>query len=72
VVQVTSDIYSITIISSLPEHGRAGVVRMGFTVEIGIEICSGIRKFDPSSRICVEMQSIKLNEVGLPCGNSVN
>jgi hypothetical protein len=72
VAQAIGDIYSITIVSLLPGHSRAGVVRMGFTIETGIGIHSRIRKFDPSSGICVKMQSIKLNEVGLPCGDSVN
>jgi hypothetical protein len=38
VAQVISNIYSITIISSLPGHGRVGMVRTGFAAETGIEI----------------------------------
>jgi hypothetical protein len=72
VVQAIGNVYSIAIISLLPGHGGVGVVRMEFTIETGIGIHSGIRKFDPSSGICMEMQLIKLNEVRLPCGDSVN
>jgi hypothetical protein len=72
VVQAIGDVHSIAIVSLLLGHGRAGVVRMGFTIETGIGICSRIRKLDSSSGICMEMQSIKLNEVGLLCGDSIN
>jgi hypothetical protein len=58
----------------IPGHSGVSVGTTDFKIGLGsrIHLISDIRKINPSSRIYADMQLIRLDKVGLPCGDASN